>query len=449
MSSKAFFEYKNIFSDKLFITIILCTLILLTGCGSKTTSVYSPHKKHVSLSKVSLTSKEKTIFYKTGQLDKNLPAKAYPAIAEQYSHYLNEKRGTMERFSQRSEDYLGHARKVFRSKGMPEELAYLALVESGYNNVVKSHVGAAGMWQFMPRTGRYYGLHQDSYLDERLDPYESVETAATYLKYLYKYFDDWLLAVAAYNAGEGKIGRALKGTGAKDFFTLVERNNRLSHSMKLRQETIDYVPRFLAMSKIMRNLEDLGFDSVDHHKATPHIRLTVRPNTSLKGMASVTKTSWDEFKYVNLAHKRTTTHASRNTYVYVKPKYYSAAKRYAVSPRSRIVARSSKPLYSTTKGTSSYVVKSGDNLSRIASRNGTTVASLLKLNKLSNASKIYVGQVLKLHASNNKSVHVVKYGDTVSGIAHKYNMTLTQLLTLNKKKSTSIQAGERLLVSMI
>ncbi len=521
MSSKVFSQEMS--SSKAFMGIFLCAMLFMVGCSSKNASMMPARKySQGSVGDAKLTAKQKEIFYKTGQLDKNLPKKALPAVAEQYSHFLNGGRRTMEVFSQRSEDYLGHARDIFRAKGMPEELAYLAIVESGYKHTAKSHAGAAGTWQFMPYTGKMYGLRQDTWLDERLDPYKSVEAAATYLKRLHSYFDDWLLAVAAYNAGEGKIGRALEATGTKDFFSLVEKNHTLSDKMQLRTETLVYVPRFLAVSKIMRNLGPLGFDTVHHERDSLHARVEVRPNTNLKGLASVSGLSWAEFREINAAHKKTTSHKSHTTYAYVPHSKERASENYIASSASRAMVAKAKPktsksgTYKVKSGESlstiahkhgisiaslrqannmkssttirvgqvlrlpksgkstavasapkskvsksskkssaprlmGYKVKSGESLSVIAHKHGTSVAELMKLNNLSNASKVRIGQTLKVPTSKvvaQKKVHVVKYGDTVGGIALKYNLSTAQLLKINKKDSAKIREGEKLLVSM-
>ncbi len=595
MSSKFFLSLRQQWFNAANITF-LCMALLGTGCASKSTDndAYADNEtsyKEVELN-VKLTAKQEEIFNKTGVLDKNLPSKAKPAVARQYSHFLNKGRITMAKFSQRSEDYLGHARQVFKKQGMPEELAFLAIVESGYNTTIKSHAGAAGAWQFMPYTGMHYGLHQDWWIDERLDPYESVEAAATYLKKLHSYFGDWLLAIAAYNAGEGKIGRALKGTGAKDFFTLVERNYKLDYKAQLRKETIDYVPRFLAICKIMRNLDALGFEDVNMNKAPKHARVETKPGTDLKAMSKVVKMPWNEFQDVNSAHKQYVTHASKSTYVYVPSHSKSIANAYAskgkspyawqtvkvpkgetwasISKKSGVPVAALKasnsssslrngkirlpsgpgvkiPKFDTYLAGGKYKVKSGDTLSGIAAKHkvstkslmavnnisdagkirsgqtlkiptskssiasksskskkqqvatkssakksntkksggtkGKTTAvakakthkiasgetllgialkydvstkSLMQANNISNASKVRAGQVLKIPAGTTSTVakkakpktYIVKSGDTYWGIARKYDLSTSELLALNKKTNSSkLRAGEKLLVS--
>ena len=122
-----------------------------------------------------------------------------------------------------------------------------------------SHAGASGLWQFMPATGRRFGLACCKKVDERNDPLKSILAAASYLRILHKKFGDWSLALASYNAGENKIGRLVEMTGAKDFFELARLNDTIPHRYRLREETLLYVPRFIAITKIMNNLKQLGF----------------------------------------------------------------------------------------------------------------------------------------------------------------------------------------------
>ena len=135
--------------------------------------------------------------------------------------------------------YLGMIRSVLRSRDLPEELAYTAMIESGFNPLAVSRAGAKGMWQFMAGTARRYGLRVDHWIDERLDPEKSTVAAASYLRDLYNMFGSWNLAQAAYNAGEVKVSRAMRATGSSDFWTLARTNH-------LRTETKEFVPQIHA-----------------------------------------------------------------------------------------------------------------------------------------------------------------------------------------------------------
>ncbi|WP_027719741.1 lytic transglycosylase domain-containing protein [uncultured Desulfovibrio sp.] len=319
----------------------LC-LLLAGGCATRqgkgpevsTPSLMLPDDE----SATPLTQTELAALKSTGQIDRNVPAEAMPDVARQYKYFLRKGRNTMSAFSKCSEQYLAYARKVFRSRGMPDELAYLAIVESGYRSDAKSPAGAAGAWQFMPYTGMKYGLNQDWWMDERLDPYKATEAAADYLQKLYGDFGDWPTAIAAYNAGEGKMIRAKQGTGGRDFFEIKARNHKLDSNAQLREETKQYVPRFLAVAKIMRNLPQLGFESIQPDKAPGMLRFTARPGTDLMAFSSACRLSWEEFRVYNQHHKRPITSTERATFVYVPARYERQATAFLHSPQANAYA---------------------------------------------------------------------------------------------------------------
>jgi membrane-bound lytic murein transglycosylase D len=157
------------------------------------------------------------------------------------------------RWLERSARYLPMMQKVFADEGLPQDLVYLAMIESGFNNRAYSWAHAAGPWQFIEGTGRLYGLDNDWWRDERRDPVKATRAAARHLKDLYNYFEgDWYLAVAAYNAGSGKIGRAVEMYGSRDFW-------QLSHGSYLKPETKNYLPKLLAALLIAKEPEKYGF----------------------------------------------------------------------------------------------------------------------------------------------------------------------------------------------
>ena len=155
----------------------------------------------------------------------------------------------------RSGRYIPMIHRVFAEEGVPRDLAHMALIESSFMPRATSSARAHGLWQFMSRTGRQYGLASNSLVDERSDPEKATRAAARYLKFLYDMFHDWYLAMAAYNAGEGKILKAMQRTGSKDFWQLAQ-----THAIKKQTQT--YVPAVLAATLIAKNPLHYGFDIV-------------------------------------------------------------------------------------------------------------------------------------------------------------------------------------------
>ena len=351
---------------------LLCASLMLAACGSKQSGGKSDMPALVipeNEDTQPLTQTELAALQSRGQIDRNVPASAMPAVTTQYRHFLHKDRRTMEIFAQRSEPYLGYARKVFRSRGMPEELAYLAIVESGYRTDARSHAGAAGAWQFMPYTGMKYGLTQDKWMDERLDPYKATEAAADYLQKLYADFRDWPTAIAAYNAGEGKMGRAKSGTGADNFYEVCERNMRLDEKARLRPETVQYVPRFIAISKIMRNLGPLGFRPINQNAEPQVQRLTARPGTDLRGLSTACGMDWETFKEYNQHHLKTISSTERSTFVYVPRMQQQRAVAYL---------QRAGGLYADWR--QARVTTSADSWDKISRRSGVSVAQLTAAN---------------------------------------------------------------------
>lgn len=428
--------------------ILMFLGIWLSACGAKNQSLEEP-KLSLSLpadtSGEGLTGKEVAALKSTGQIDKHIPDHAMPDIAAQYKHFLRKGRNTMCTFSKRSEQYLAYARKVFRDRGMPEELANLAIVESGYRANAVSHAGAAGAWQFMPETGQRYGLKQDFWQDDRLDPYRSTEAAADYLQKLYNDFGDWPTAIAAYNAGEGKISRAKQGTGGKDFYEVNALNHVLDEKAQLRTETRQYVPRFMAVTKIMRNLPHLGFDPIQPENSEPVLRLAARPGTDLRAFSKACNLSWKEFSSYNQHHKRSITCAERTTFVYVPSRVKKLANEFLCTAQT--------PTYAGWKPVT--VPKNGDTLEKLSKRTNVPLERLQAANpeagKLKSGQIILVPNNIKMLAAQENPkkkipasglTHVLKPGETLYSVAKIYNTTVTAIQAHNRiSEASKIRTG--------
>ncbi|MDR1686787.1 MAG: LysM peptidoglycan-binding domain-containing protein [Desulfovibrio sp.] len=304
-----------------------------------------------------LTPDELHAFKTLGDLDRNLSPEDARTVELHFKFFVHERRAVFERFLTRSARFLPYVVGVFTSRGIPKDVSYLFMVESGGNPNAYSRASASGLWQFIPLTGRKFGLTQNAWVDERRDPYKATYAASDYLLKLYNDFGNWHLAVAAYNAGEGKIGRAVGGTGAKDFFDLCRLDEQLEERARLKPETRDYVPRLLAVAKIMRNLKRLGFEEPDPDAAWKLTPVSLPPGTNLAGLAKQLDLSWEEFTAVNPAFRKTASPPTAASTVYVPPDKLTVAVNWAAGPEARAFA-----------GWKEHTVKKGETFASIARR---------------------------------------------------------------------------------
>jgi len=195
-------------------------------------------------------------------------------------------------YAQRSGRYAPVLSKILADNGLPRDLIYLAMAESGFQNHARSWAKAVGPWQFMPYTGKKFGLDIDWYVDERRDPIKASIAAANYLKTLHGLFNSWELAAAGYNAGEGKIGRAIRMYKTKDFW-------QMSKGRYLKPETKNYVPKIMALSIIGKNLDVFGFDNISFEKPLDYEEIQVKPSTDLYEVAKVLGLDFDTVKRYN------------------------------------------------------------------------------------------------------------------------------------------------------
>jgi len=186
----------------------------------------------------------------------NVPVTINDRVKKYIDRFTTTSRNTMQRWINNSFKYLFYVKDLFQSYGLPTDLSYLPLAESGFDPIVRSRAGAVGMWQFMESTGRLYGLKINYWVDERKDFEKSTDAAARHLKDLYEKFNDWSLALAAYNAGAGRIQKAIDKFNTDDYF-------ELSSYKHLAEETKDYVPKYTALMIIHKNLIQYGFECPD------------------------------------------------------------------------------------------------------------------------------------------------------------------------------------------
>ena len=196
----------------------------------------------------------------------------------------------------RSSRYLPIISKVFEEYGLAKELVFLPLIESGFSPYATSRAQAVGIWQFIKGTAIRYGLRVDNFIDERRDPEKSTVAAAKYLKDLYEMFGSWDLALAAYNAGEGKIMRIINSKGTSDFWEVI------THK-KVKRETKEYVPRFVAATFIAKEPEEHGFDGIEYLHPLEYEEVLLPPKTTLASVAKVINVNEDTLREYNPAIK--------------------------------------------------------------------------------------------------------------------------------------------------
>jgi len=307
------------------------------------------------------------------------------------------RREVVGRWLDRSSRYLDMIRQVFRKKGLPEDLAFTAMIESGFNPLAVSRAGAKGLWQFMERTGRRYGLRVDRWVDERLDPEKSTEAAAEYLKDLFGQFGHWFLAQAAYNAGEVKVARAVERARSNDFWTI-------ARGRWLREETKQFVPQIQAAALIGREPERYGFQ-VSPEEPLAYEVVSVPFSVELKQLAALAGLPADALKYLNPELRRGVTPPG-GPYALKVPTGTGSSVSEALDRLSaelaeasrRAAKRVAKPPASSP-GPRVHVVKPRDTLSDIAKRYGVSVSELIRLNGLDPEATIYPGDKIRVTAS--------------------------------------------------
>lgn len=375
------------------VLLVAVLVTVLAGCGVKTVDVQDPFMATANVPRGPvylpdddgrpLTIAERAAFSSTGDFDRRLTVDEQADVLRHFKNLVHENRRTVELTVSRANTYLPLVRSVMRENGLPAELAYLPFVESNYNPLALSRSGALGMWQFMPPTGRQYGLSQDGWVDERRDPVAATRSASRYLSRLYGEFEDWHLAVSAYNAGEGKIGRGLKAAGAKTFFELRQRDAYIQDpKLQMTEENKQYLPKFLAVCKIMRNLELLGFAPL--RPSTDVMReVAVKPGTDLLAFSRALGMDWETFMQYNAGYLRYIAPPDRVTTAYVPAGAQSQAVAWLES-----APRAGKEYAQCTP----YTVSSNETLAGIARKKGVTVAELTKVNP--NIASLRAGQVL-------------------------------------------------------
>jgi membrane-bound lytic murein transglycosylase D len=264
----------------------------------------------------------------------------------------------------RSGKYVELMKDIFRANNIPEEIAFLPLIESGFSPNAYSVARAVGPWQFIASTGKRYGLKIDWWRDERKDPVKSTEAAANYLKDLYDMFGSWNLAMAAYNAGEGKILKALHRSKSDDYWALLSTKN-------IKNETKEYVPRFIAATMIASDPQSYGFMNLDYHAPLEYDEVILEKPLDLDVAARCAQTTVDAIRELNPELRRWSTPGNVHSYALRIP---PGGKDLFVENLSRIPEDERFTI-------ATYAVKKGDTMKKIAKKTGVPASVIVQLNE--------------------------------------------------------------------
>jgi membrane-bound lytic murein transglycosylase D len=345
----------------------------------------------------------------------HIPIEINRKVSEWINFFTVRERERTARYLERGEALRPHLEQMLKENEVPPELYYLAMIESGFVTHAKSPAKAVGIWQFMPGTGRNYGLTVNAQVDERRNWIKATEASASYLKDLNNVFGSWYLALAAYNAGEHRIVRSIMKGKTRDFWALAEQG-------LLPKETLNYVPKFLAAQIVGRNMKRFGFDPkvAPEDRWEPFETVSVPSGVRLSDISVKTGVPMDVLRRWNFDLIRGITPASKTgstVDIYVPGQYVAQmdAKRDVLASLKRYkTSGMDQKLFAGTKGKKGmdsassssshdiYVVRRGDNLSSISKKIGVSARTLMKVNGL-RRGRIHPGQRLKFYAPSTKA----------------------------------------------
>ncbi|HOK23607.1 MAG TPA: LysM peptidoglycan-binding domain-containing protein [Candidatus Hydrothermia bacterium] len=379
-------------------------------------------------------------------------------IAKWHYYYNTRGKGKVAKALTRGAPYLGKISEIIKSYGLPEDLKYLPIIESGYNVEAVSRKKAVGPWQFMSFTAKKYGLKVDWWIDERRDPIYSTHAACQYLKDLYELFGRWDLAIAAYNAGEGKVYSKLVKTNGEKFWDI---------RRELKRETRNYVPSFLALIMFINGNRDF-VDSILNVPEFTYDSVLVPAQANIKQLASWAGISEAEFKKLNPHfHRFATPPYLENYYV-----------RIPIGTKEQFITHMNKTPKDQWFKAQAHVVKKGETLSQIARRYGVTVSAIRQANNNVNPYKLRPGMVLiiphggtsyyasskssktsqpkvsQAGAANSKasgaSSNIIRYkvkkGDTLYSLSKTYGVSINDLKRWNNLPSSKIRIGQVIVI---
>jgi membrane-bound lytic murein transglycosylase D len=427
----------------------------------------------------------------------DVPIDANARVAASIHFFQTRGRETYATWLKRSGRYRAMILNILKEEGVPQDLFYIAMIESGFNPRAYSRAQAVGLWQFIESTGKLEGLDRNHWIDERRDPVKSTRAAARHLKKLHHKFQDWRLAAAAYNAGSGRVTRAIERAGSRNFWNL-----------ELPRETTNYVPLFMAATIISKDPKLFGFDEIEPDPPLEYSEVKIKNPVRLKAAARCAQAGYEELRDLNPELRRIITppRATGSYHLRIPPgksraffacynklpeserlawHYYyvqrndsiwSISLEFGISSELIIEANSLKnpdrirqgqrlyiPSLAGFEGRpvngKNYTVKPGDSLSRIAQQHGVSVAQLRAWNQLG-GDIIHPGKTLKVQSvktqprpakqpdlnGKDRPLHIVQTGETLWGIGNRFAVDVENIKRWNQLSGSLIRPGQKLLV---
>lgn len=379
-----------------------------------------------------------------------IPDDVKPYVQKWLNYFQGKGRDHMERYLSRSTRYERLMKRILRENGVPEDIIYIALIESGFSPRAISRSRAVGYWQFIRGTGKRYGLAIDTFVDERRDPVLATQAAADYFKGLYGEFNSWFLSMASYNVGEGRVRREINRTKSRDFWAIAKKR-------RLPKETINYVPKFLAARMIAKKPEAYGFTDIPYEPPIEFETAHFQQSINMKMLAEKLNVDYAELKRLNPKYRGEVAPIVAQSLELRLP---LNTKEAALAVATDVAVKDL--VFIPDRGeTDVYKVRRGDTLLKIARRFKTSVAFLREINDFKRRTNIKPGRTIfvpvpavampkatvdntvvakvegvaktttKSPKATDELLYVVQEGESLAEVAVKNNMTMEELMELN------------------